>query len=736
MPSPGADDSGRSGGAGGAAAGRGAWRVPLYLVYATAFLPLFYLPDSFYPFITGRAAALRVLVAAALAAAAWLAVRGAGGRSVELDGGEPVLLALAAYVGVLLAASLLGPSPRRSLFGNLERMTGWIGWLFWGGFYLSLRLVLGGRQWRRYLRLTLAATAAVAALGLVQAYEIPVPVLEDYLVGLSAPGEKPVSTLGNSGYLAVYMMLGLGVAALVWIRSRSRGWRRAALLCGALDAWALWLAESQSVLLGLAAGAAVGAAAWGATRLPRRLRLTAAAAAALAVTLAGGWVLSEAPRGRQAPDSPLSIPGMASDEVRERRLAWEAAMEGVGEHPAAGAGAENFMLVFDRNFDSWIHRYDRSEVYMDRAHNAFLHAFSEAGIPGGTAYLAVWFGLAWLLWRGYATGRVSAGEVGVLSGIFASYGVFLFFWFEDPNSFPLFLALAAYAAHRVRAGPPRGERPRPERQGEAGGPGAWGVALFATAAAAATAWHHARVMDVAGDFHDARRETAVAARATGYLSVVEGRPPGTQDVLTETASFLAGLRGGREQIADRPEAARAVQAAMQGTMDRLGEEVRRDPRNARLRAVQSSLYETAYEFSGQEELHRRAVRALERAIELAPNRLRYRRVLAEMHLGAGEPGAAREPLEEALRLDPKSARTQKLISRALLALGEPVPAYGRLRLAHRMGLEPPEGLETAARLAEHLREMGRPEDVRWLVETYGLTPPGAGGGSGGEGTPR
>lgn len=721
------------------------WGVPVVLLYAAAFLPLFYLPGTFYPFITGRTVAFRALVALVVAAIGWLGLRRRAWRTV--DWGDPVLWGLAAYVGILLLSSLFGPSPRRSLFGSLERMTGWLGWLFWSAFYLVLRLVLRDREWDRMLRLSLAATAAAAVFGLLQAFGVRPPLLERYLFAIEWTAGKPIATLGNPGYLSVYLMLGVGLAALVFVRARTTGWRAVAALCGALDLWVLWLAESQSALLGLAAAGLVGAAVYGAARLSSRARLSAAGVGILVAVLGAGWLFQEMAAGERREGAGLTVPGLESEGVRERRLAWEAAADGVRERPLLGAGADNFQLVFDRHFDPWIHRYDPDEVWMDRAHNAFLHPFAVGGVPGGLAYLAVWIGLAWLLWRGYRSGRLRRDEAAVLSGVFASYAVFLFFWFEDPNAYPLFLVVAGFAAGRARSGagsggaatapegagsegaararaeldPEGGGPARAVLEGPAGGsPAAWVGAAAATAFAALTLWHGGRLLGAAHRFHAARAESSATARATGYLSVVEDRPPGTRELLTETASFLVGLRGRRDELAERPAVARVVQQSVQRTMDLLRAEARRDPENPRLQAARSGLYRTAFELSGQEELYRLAVRTLERAVERAPSRLGYRRSLAELHLSAGNPEVAKAAVEEAIGVYARSPELQLQAARVELALGDPLSAYGRLRLAHMHGLEPPEGRRTALAVARRLAAEGRGQQLQWLVETYGF----------------
>jgi len=132
-----------------------------------------------------------------------------------------------------------------------------------------------------------------------------------------------------------------------------------------LFAYALMLTQSRGGLLGLAAG--LGALAF--VRWGPRLGIPLAAVGMVGLLAVFG--------GRQAN---ISLSG--SDTAQDRLRLWAEGLTALVRNPVTGIGAGQY-----------------EEEMGQVAHNSFVHAFVELGIPGGILYAGMFLVAAWSLYR-------------------------------------------------------------------------------------------------------------------------------------------------------------------------------------------------------------------------------------------------------------------------------------------------------------------------------------------------
>jgi putative inorganic carbon (HCO3(-)) transporter len=189
-----------------------------------------------------------------------------------------------------------------------------------------------------------------------------------------------------------------------------------ALLALAMAA-TLALAQSRAAWLGLAAGLVVLVALrwrWG------RWVVLAATLAAL-----GGWLLVGRARLEPLLVDMLNAPGGAdtswgSLSLRGRVTIWEQTIVYVGERPWAGYGLGTYRGVAgDPTAGTLI------DAGLPHAHNVFLQAAYDLGLPGLAAYLAVLWLAATSCWRAYRQGdaMVRSLAAGALAAL-AAYHVY------------------------------------------------------------------------------------------------------------------------------------------------------------------------------------------------------------------------------------------------------------------------------------------------------------------------
>lgn len=681
-------------------------RAGVLLLFLTALVPLLYVPGVLYPYVVPKAAFFRAVVALALVP---LVMRLLAGRAAPLAGAlrDPFLWALAVFVAWNAVASLASEAPGRSVFGGLERMGGLGAWGFFLLYYPLLRAFLGRREWRWFLRGLLAVGIGLCLYGLLQghaaALRLNLP---------AAGGPRAIATLGNAGYLGGYLLLLLGLAPVVWRQSRGWGWRTAAAGVVVLGSYLLVLTGTRAAWLGAGVGLlAVGIATfiWARPELVRHRRaliLGTGAATALAALLVavGGLPLSEVAERMETALTGISW--------RSRMIVWSAALGGFVDQAVLGAGLENFVLFFDRNFDPALYNVQPGATLWDRAHNVFLDHLVTSGLPGLLAYGAMWAALLAGVYRGWRRGGLSGvGALGLAFGLVAHL-TYLAFWFHDHSGWQLWIAVAAFVASTSTVGsPPEGGASGEDGRGAPDGQGSGGPAAAETGPRGRTRWLRWLLVGGTGVLVGVLvLQQAVRPVLTGRVTVeaMDLGDAGEHRASLEAYEVALARAGGmwgwkvldrqvdalaRAASAHRWGGAGAESAALEERLAgsfrtagaRIEEQIERDPANSRVYLKKNQLYRAAHLWTGEGRLHEIAVESMERAIELAPKRIRYRHLLASTYLEAGRAEAALRTLEEALEIYDRFGETYEYVALAHLAADRPEAAAAAAERAVELG---------------------------------------------------
>jgi O-antigen ligase len=223
-------------------------------------------------------------------------------------------------------------------------------------------------------------------------------------------------------------MLALTFPLAMDLARTQRGRMRLLMAGAALLLVAVILASgSRGGLLGLGMGAVVFALGMkGSSRL--------AAVAGIALAVAGLWTFSPSFQTRVESMTNLEDDYNLTDEVG-RKAVWERGRQYIRENPVLGVGAGNFPVAEGEYFR--VTYVGLRGGKWSSAHNAYIQAYAELGLIGGTLFVAMLlYGLlrGWRLWRGVrlADGGLAhrpellAGLAAfMMSGIFLSHAYFL-----------------------------------------------------------------------------------------------------------------------------------------------------------------------------------------------------------------------------------------------------------------------------------------------------------------------
>lgn len=416
--------------------------ITIGALFLIPFLPLYVSNSLFFPFISGKGFAFRILVEVALVGYLVLALLDKRYRPKF----SFVFVSVALFTAWMAVANAFAVLPGKAFWSNFERMDGWVTLAHVCALFVVAGSVLTvERLWRRWWLFFVSVAAAVCAYGTIQ------------LLGgaeIHQGGVRVDATFGNAIYLGVYLMFTALVAA--WLSIDARGWTRNALLILAgVATIILFYTASRGAVLGLAAGVVGAAGTWlalthGERKSGVRSRgLKIAGGALLALMLLGGafflardtaFVQNEPALAR------LSTIFSLGEELKVRTTLWGMALEGVKEDPITGWGQEGFNYVFNKYYDPSLYS---QEAWFDRAHNTYIDWLVAGGVPALLLFLALLLAALVAIVR---TQDLSRSERALFVGVLIAYGTQALVAFDNLFSYiPLAMVLAMAHAHSARS---------------------------------------------------------------------------------------------------------------------------------------------------------------------------------------------------------------------------------------------------------------------------------------------
>lgn len=396
--------------------------VPLF---AIPFIPLYVANDLFFPYITGKAFAFRLLVEFAAAGWVLLVLSNTAYRPKRTW----VLSIYFAFTAWMFIANLFAIYPEKAFWSNYERMEGWVTLAHLFMFFVITSSVLTvDKLWRRWWLVFVGVSAIVCGNAVLQ------------LIGIEPihqSGVRVDATIGNAAYFASYLLFAIPITAWLAYTERYFYARYALAALAALQTIILFYTATRGALLGVVAGAIVATTLIAFTSGKRARKYGIVALSALLLVLAVFFALRSTPVVMQ--DATLSRLASISLEAGNTRFAlWNMAAKGVAERPLTGYGQEGFIYVFSQHFDP---RLYQQEPWFDRAHNIFVDWMVAGGVPA----LMLFVGL--LVATGVALMR--AKDLGVtryiLVGGLSAYVVQGLFVFDNLMSYIPLVALVAFA---------------------------------------------------------------------------------------------------------------------------------------------------------------------------------------------------------------------------------------------------------------------------------------------------
>lgn len=414
----------------------------------------------FFPFISGKNLIFRILVEVAFAGWIILLLKDAQYR-INLKK-SPLTIAYAIFIVVLLIADIFGVDREKSIWSNFERMEGFVGHIHLFAYFVVLIAMLPTlKDWQRMFKYFLASNILVLIYGYGQLLGAPGLFFSENFPKLAAwfaprfpihmSGNRLDATIGNSAYFAIFCLMFIFIASLLWSQSQSKGWKSVWLypLLIILNLVALFYSGTRGTMIGLIAG---GFVTLGIITLQEKGRTRKTF---IGVLIAGAILIGSifAFKDSTFIQSSPTLSRLASISIKDgtgmsRLSMWKISYEAWLERPLLGYGQDNFSYIFARKFMP--DKMCNLEPWYDRSHDVFFDWLVAAGLLGLISYLSLYGVAGYLLWK--KDHLVPFREKAILTGLLIGYFIHNIFVFDNLTSYILFIAILAYIVMRTNEG--------------------------------------------------------------------------------------------------------------------------------------------------------------------------------------------------------------------------------------------------------------------------------------------
>ncbi len=324
---------------------------------------------------------------------------------------------------VLILATVFGIDPSNSFWGGWERMDGLLSYLLLGiYFFILINVFTTKRDWIFLMRASVTVALAICVTGFFRG-------------GLNIINNE-WSYLGNSAFLGYYLLLNLGLLAIVFILDKSK-WRWLYGILGIVFLFVLFGAASRAPILGLFLEALI----FGAFRFKNFSKLWKAifVGLILLVIMLGSLAVAYKDSGIAAKIKfidRLAHISRIDPTTGNRLLVWGSSWQAFLERPILGYGPENIPVGVNKHYNPLI-----TEQWFDRTHNFVLDYLLFGGILGLIAYLLF---IASGFYYAYKITKNNPTLGQVLGAMLAAMMFTLFFIFDTINSWIVIMALLAF----------------------------------------------------------------------------------------------------------------------------------------------------------------------------------------------------------------------------------------------------------------------------------------------------
>lgn len=408
----------------------------LSLVFISLLTPFWVFKDLMFPYITSKAFFFRICIELAIPLYTYLVI---SDKNLRPNLKNPLNILVFVFFLISLIASLFGINVGRSLWGNFERMGGtyYLAHLCLLVFYIQLI----GQAGQKYLEWFLKAFIGVAALvtlnGMSGWIGGPTVVMDPSLP------DRVSSTFGNPIFFASYLIVPMFLAAYFAVDSESLAARYWYWILSFLLLVGIYSSATRGSMVGLVVGVFAAAVVYvfaTENKKARQYGLGALVAIVLVVSALFS-IRSHLPQGSTL----YRLVNLRDSNTEARLIQWSMALEGAKDHPLLGVGPENYYRISDQYYNPELYKYDPS--WFDKPHNFLLEVLVTTGVFGLVAYLAIFCLSLFALWKAFKAGLIGIWSLCLFVAALVTYQVQNMFVFDTVSASTAFYIITGFCAY-------------------------------------------------------------------------------------------------------------------------------------------------------------------------------------------------------------------------------------------------------------------------------------------------
>lgn len=379
----------------------------LACLFTIPFLVLYVDNSLFFPFITGKNFAFRILVEIALVAWVVLALADKKYRPQF----SSTMLFFALFIVWMAIANSFAVNPHKAFWSNYERMEGFvtIAHVFFF-FVISGSVLTVQKLWRNWWLTFLSASTLVCLYGLLQ------------IAGKAAihqGGTRVDASLGNAEYLAGYLLFSIAIALWQAFETKGKNWlwlRYGLFALAVLQTVILFATATRGAIIALVGALVFGALVW-IFEAGKKGRQGATLFLVALLVVVGGFYSARHSAYVQNHESLNRIATVFQASAFTTRFTLaDMAFEGIKERPITGWGQEGYNYVFNTYYKPSLYA---QEPWFDRAHNIYIDWAVAGGLPALLLFVGLLLSGVWAFYRGNA----SRAERVILLSALAAYAI-------------------------------------------------------------------------------------------------------------------------------------------------------------------------------------------------------------------------------------------------------------------------------------------------------------------------
>ena len=257
-----------------------------------------------------------------------------------------------------------------------------------------------------------------------------------------------VLTVPSRGVFVVLVLVlaAFGLSYMLWPRPRDGWWQ---VFWGTTIAFALlmmYFSGTRGAFVGLVSGLlafAVGYLLWGKIALARRASLALVGLVVVFALALVGARTTGLIEGTSNLLSRVAMTGVSDDSLRGRISSGLLGLRGFADRPLLGWGPENFTIAYDRHVTADV--VSQSVTSFDQAHNKLIEELTTKGVLGFSGYMALWVYMLWVMARRVRHRSPEDQLFALFAGAgLAGYFVQNLFLFDTPGTVVQFLLLSGF----------------------------------------------------------------------------------------------------------------------------------------------------------------------------------------------------------------------------------------------------------------------------------------------------